>query len=34
MGHNKTTMRFGITGEFITKVAREWLYIEGKEIEK
>ena len=28
------TVRFGITGEFITQVAREWLYIEGREIEK
>lgn len=28
------TMRFDITGEFITKTAREWLYIEGKEMEK
>lgn len=27
-------MRFDITGEFITETAREWLYVEGKEIEK
>lgn len=27
------TMRFDITGEFITKVAREWLYVEEKEME-
>lgn len=30
----KCAMSFDITGEFVTKVAREWLYIEGKEIEK
>lgn len=30
----KCEMRFDINGEFITKVAREWLYIEGKEYEK
>lgn len=30
----KCEMRFDINGEFVTKIAREWLYIEGKEIEK
>ena len=25
------TLRFGITGEFITKVAREWFFLEGKD---
>ena len=25
------TLRFGITGEFITKIAREWFFLEGKD---
>lgn len=28
------TLKFGITGEFITKLAREWFYIEGREFDK
>lgn len=28
------TVSFGITGEFITRIAREWFYLEGKEFEK
>lgn len=25
------TLRFGITGEFVTKIAREWFFLEGKD---
>ena len=25
------TLKFGITGEFVTKIAREWFFLEGKE---
>ena len=28
------TVSFGITGEFLTNIAREWFYLEGKDYEK
>lgn len=34
MGGEKRTLSFGITGEFITQIAREWFYSGEKSIEK
>lgn len=35
MGQTETrTVSFGITGEFLTNIAREWFYIEGRDYEK
>lgn len=34
MAAERRTLSFGITGEFITQIAREWLYVEGMEQEK
>lgn len=31
---DRMTLSFNIQGEFITKLAREWLFYEGKDIEK
>lgn len=34
MGGEKRILSFGITGEFITQIAREWFYSGEKSIEK
>ena len=34
MAGEKRTLSFGITGEFITQIAREWFYSGEKSIEK
>lgn len=34
MGGEKRTLSIGITGEFITQIAREWFYSGEKSIEK
>lgn len=34
MNENVKAMTFSVEGEFITRLAREWMFCEGREFEK